>query len=294
MAAVLSSALAVLSGQTNLCAGRFGGSSRQHSLSSHPSRTHVFVLGAGPLRTMGPLDEIHIRVGQQRLLPVDDGRAAKLLERLLQGIWRRLDQSATALFGSNRGVAGACSGEGAHGRRGVLSLQRSGFSQHVRILSGCPGVCFSGTGTGRLCPGGSARLHQRLFFGAAAELGAGSSDGILPDQRYAAGILTGQRERRGSAVTVLDDARKGYSVVDVTPITITPAGVAAPSANQPNGETAGVAIQFTDPRLGLRTLRFFSLNLQDSRIQRKPGTLRHFPDPPGGEHAGQIRVVLDA
>jgi hypothetical protein len=70
--------------------------------------------------------------------------------------------------------------------------------------------------------------------------------------------------------------RQGYSVVDVTPITITPAGLVASSANQPRGETGGVAIQFTDPRHGLRTLRYFSLNVQDSRLNRKPGTLKYF------------------
>jgi hypothetical protein len=71
-------------------------------------------------------------------------------------------------------------------------------------------------------------------------------------------------------------AREGYSIQDVTPITITSAGQVLPSANQPKGETAGVAIQFTDARHGSRTLRYFSLNLQDSRIGRKPGTLRYF------------------
>jgi hypothetical protein len=71
-------------------------------------------------------------------------------------------------------------------------------------------------------------------------------------------------------------ARQGYTIADVTPITITPAGLVTPSVNQPKGETGGVAIQFTDPRHGLRTLRYFSLNLQDSRIKSKPGTLKYF------------------
>jgi hypothetical protein len=70
-------------------------------------------------------------------------------------------------------------------------------------------------------------------------------------------------------------ARGGFSIVDVTPIAITSTGQLAPSDNQPKGETAGVAIQFRDARHGLRTLRYFSLNLQDSRIQRKPGTLKY-------------------
>ncbi len=70
--------------------------------------------------------------------------------------------------------------------------------------------------------------------------------------------------------------REGYSIVDVTPVTITPAGLVTSSVNQPKGETEGVAIQFTDRRHGLRTLRYFSVNLQDSRIKRKPGTLKYF------------------
>jgi hypothetical protein len=76
--------------------------------------------------------------------------------------------------------------------------------------------------------------------------------------------------------------REGYSVVDVKTIAITQTGQVTLSANSvdgsspPNGETGGVAIQFSDPRHGLRTLRYFSLNLQDSRIKRKPGTLKYF------------------
>ncbi len=69
--------------------------------------------------------------------------------------------------------------------------------------------------------------------------------------------------------------REGYSIVNVTPVTITSAGLVTTLTNQPKGETDGVAIQFTDPRHGLRTLRYFSLNLQDSRIKRKPGTLKY-------------------
>lgn len=74
--------------------------------------------------------------------------------------------------------------------------------------------------------------------------------------------------------------REGYSVVDVKAISITNTGLLVPSANPPNGETGGVAIQFTDPRHGMRTLRYFSLNLQDSRIKRKPGTLRYLQSLP--------------
>jgi hypothetical protein len=76
-------------------------------------------------------------------------------------------------------------------------------------------------------------------------------------------------------------SRAGYSITDVTAIGISPAGVVAPSANLPDVETSGVAIQFNDPRHGTRTLRYFSLNLTDSHVTRKPGTtayLKNLPD----------------
>jgi hypothetical protein len=67
-------------------------------------------------------------------------------------------------------------------------------------------------------------------------------------------------------------SRAGYSITDVAPIGISPAGVVAPSASLAKVETSGVAIQFNDPRHGSRTLRYFSLNLENSRLKRKPGT----------------------
>jgi hypothetical protein len=81
----------------------------------------------------------------------------------------------------------------------------------------------------------------------------------------------------------------GYLVTDVTPISITTAGVITTSANQPSGETRGVAIKFTDGRHGMRTLRYFSLNLLDSRIRNKPGTLKYF-----GNIAEANTLVKDA
>jgi hypothetical protein len=76
-------------------------------------------------------------------------------------------------------------------------------------------------------------------------------------------------------------SRAGYSITDVVPIGISPTGVVAPSATLPKVETSGVAIQFNDPRHGARTLRYFSLNLENSRLKRKPGTtayLKTLPD----------------
>ncbi len=76
-------------------------------------------------------------------------------------------------------------------------------------------------------------------------------------------------------------SRAGYSITDVAPIGISPTGVVAPSASLPKVETSGVAIQFNDARHGARTLRYFALNLENSRLKRKPGTtayLNGLPD----------------
>jgi hypothetical protein len=76
-------------------------------------------------------------------------------------------------------------------------------------------------------------------------------------------------------------ARGGFTVVSVTPIAINAAGQIAPDSspsvapNQPKIETHGVAIQFSDARHGVRTLQYFSLNLQDSRLKKRPGTMKY-------------------
>jgi hypothetical protein len=75
-------------------------------------------------------------------------------------------------------------------------------------------------------------------------------------------------------------SRAGYSITNVVPIGISPAGVVAPSAKLPNVETPGVAIQFNDPRHGTRTLRYFSLNLTDGKLVHKPGTIAYLNNLP--------------
>jgi hypothetical protein len=67
-------------------------------------------------------------------------------------------------------------------------------------------------------------------------------------------------------------SRAGFSITNVVPIGISPAGVVAPYASLPKVETFGVSIQFNDPRHGTRTLRYFSLNLTDGKLVHKPGT----------------------
>ncbi len=76
-------------------------------------------------------------------------------------------------------------------------------------------------------------------------------------------------------------SRSGYTVINVESIGISPAGAVAPSASLPKVETRGVAIQFSDSRHGVRTLRYFSLNLDDSPLKVKPGAtayLNGLPD----------------
>jgi hypothetical protein len=69
-------------------------------------------------------------------------------------------------------------------------------------------------------------------------------------------------------------ARSGYSVTNVTPVVITREGSVERVRDGVKGETPGVTIQFTDGRQ-VRRLSYFSLNLQDSRLKRKPGTLKY-------------------
>ncbi|HLH44302.1 MAG TPA: hypothetical protein VKV74_15035 [Bryobacteraceae bacterium] len=78
-------------------------------------------------------------------------------------------------------------------------------------------------------------------------------------------------------------ARSGCSIQDVTPIVIAPSGALASknqAGNQAKIEAEGVAIRFTDARHGSRTLKYFALNLQNSRLNRKPGALKYLNDLP--------------
>lgn len=75
-------------------------------------------------------------------------------------------------------------------------------------------------------------------------------------------------------------ARSGYSVTDVTRVTITKAGSVARASDEAAGETSGVAIRFVDGQERVRELRYFSLNLLDSRLRRKPGTTKYLAELP--------------
>jgi hypothetical protein len=74
-------------------------------------------------------------------------------------------------------------------------------------------------------------------------------------------------------------ARSGYSVTSVTPVVITREGAVERARAEVKGETPGVTIQFTDGHQ-LRNLSYFSLNLQDSRLKHKPGTLKYLAGMP--------------
>jgi len=70
-------------------------------------------------------------------------------------------------------------------------------------------------------------------------------------------------------------SRSGYSVVDVTRVTITPWGSVERSDRGVPGETSGIVIRFADEREEVREMYYFALNLQDYRLRRKPGTLKY-------------------
>jgi hypothetical protein len=73
--------------------------------------------------------------------------------------------------------------------------------------------------------------------------------------------------------------RSGYSVTAVTPVVITKDGAVERAREDLKGETAGVTIQFTNGRQ-VRKLSYFSLNLQDSRLKKKPGTMKYLASMP--------------
>jgi hypothetical protein len=73
--------------------------------------------------------------------------------------------------------------------------------------------------------------------------------------------------------------RSGYSVLDVTRVAINAGGtverVTSDGKRDLTGETPGVTIRFVDARQNVRVLHYFSLNLQDYRLQHKPGALKY-------------------
>jgi len=74
-------------------------------------------------------------------------------------------------------------------------------------------------------------------------------------------------------------ARSGYTINAVTPVTITGNGMVERRREELKGETNGVTIQFSQGRT-TRRMTYFSLNLQDSRLARKPGTMKYLASLP--------------
>jgi len=75
-------------------------------------------------------------------------------------------------------------------------------------------------------------------------------------------------------------ARAGNSIVNVTPVGITPSGSLVPSADKAATETRGLTIQFKDQHQRAHTLRYFALNLRNQRLEKKPGTTRYLESLP--------------
>jgi hypothetical protein len=74
-------------------------------------------------------------------------------------------------------------------------------------------------------------------------------------------------------------SRSGYSVQSVTPTSIFADGSIDRPRDGVKTETAGVEIQFRNATSS-RRLRYFSLNLQDGRLERKRGTLKYLGNLP--------------
>lgn len=75
-------------------------------------------------------------------------------------------------------------------------------------------------------------------------------------------------------------ARSGYKVEDVTSVGITADGKLVPADSSAKKEIRGIAIRFRDDRHGVRTLRYFPVNLENSMLQRRPGTMRYLQSQP--------------
>ena len=78
-------------------------------------------------------------------------------------------------------------------------------------------------------------------------------------------------------------SRSGFSVLDVTRVTITASGSVERAHEAVPGETPGIAIRFANQRHKVRELYYFSQNLQDSRLRRKPGTVKYLANLPDAD-----------
>jgi hypothetical protein len=75
-------------------------------------------------------------------------------------------------------------------------------------------------------------------------------------------------------------SRAGYTVNSVTPIAISPEGISGPWASLAGHETPGIAIQFSDSRHRTRTLSYYSIDLTDGALRRRPGSAKYLKSLP--------------
>jgi hypothetical protein len=104
-------------------------------------------------------------------------------------------------------------------------------------------------------------------------------------------------------VLLLMISRSGHSILDVARVTITPEGSVVRCDNDIPGEPQGVAIRFRTGRI-VRELDYFALNLQDSRLRRRPGVMKYLANLPPADtliksasylmHTPYFSVVRDA
>ena len=99
------------------------------------------------------------------------------------------------------------------------------------------------------------------IISSAAQIGSENLRGVLP-------------------VLLFMVARSGYAVTDVTRVTITPAGAVERVPSYVPGQTSGVSIRFVDAHQSTRELFYFSANLLDSHLRRRPGTMKYLANLP--------------
>ena len=75
-------------------------------------------------------------------------------------------------------------------------------------------------------------------------------------------------------------SRSGYAVTDVVPVMVGADGKLIPAGGPVKPEARGVTIKFEDEKHTPRALTYLSVNLHDSSLKRKPGTLQYLSSLP--------------
>ncbi len=107
------------------------------------------------------------------------------------------------------------------------------------------------------------------------DLTEGSASGVLP-------ILLFLIARAGNSIVGVQQVGVNASG-SIVPLPDAPPSGPAAKNDGPKVETRGVAIQFKDPKRGVRTMTYFACNLRNQRLEKKPGTTKYLNGlPPGG------------